>query len=302
MSFANTVKDDSGKHGEPPASDRVEKFLFIICMNNSGSTLLERVLSRCRNAVGLPAPGGPDQQVNGQRFVKDYMPSPGRLKCRRIWSEQAAILQDESRYQWSVIKRIWREHWARNPKFQTATPRVLLEKSPPNIFRASMLQKHFEDSFFILMQRNPYAVAEGIRRRAKLSIERCIQHWIRCAQQQMRNEKTLRHAITLNYEDLSERPEACCQRIINLVPELDDLDIRQNVAVHSLDGRVRQPIVNYNQKQIERLSKEDLAEINRHLDQVPDLMAHFGYEYVRPDSNGRAPLSAPKPSEGSVAS
>ena len=281
MPFANAVKDDAGKHGEPAPSDRIEKFLFIICMNNSGSTLLERVLSRCRNAVGLPAPGGPDPQVNGQKFVKDYMPSPGRLKCRRIWSEQAPILQDESRYQWSTIKRIWREHWARNPKFQTATPRVLLEKSPPNIFRASMLQKHFEDSFFILMQRNPYAVAEGIRRRAKLSIERCIQHWIRCAQQQMRNEKTLHHAINLNYEELSDQPESCRKKIINFIPELDDIDIRKDVAVHSLDGHIRQPIVNYNQKQIALLSKEDLAEINRHLDKVPEVMAHFGYDYVR---------------------
>ena len=92
MSFVNAVKDALSKHAPPPPA---EKFVFIICMNNSGSTLLERVLSECRNAVGLPAPGGPDQQVNGQRFVKEYMPSPGRmpLKCRRIWSEQAAILQ-----------------------------------------------------------------------------------------------------------------------------------------------------------------------------------------------------------------
>jgi hypothetical protein len=283
MSFVNAVKDALSEHAQPPPPDRAEKFLFIICMNNSGSTLLERVLSECRNAVGLPAPGGPDQQVNGQRFVKEYMPSPGRmtLKCRRIWSEQAAILQDESRYHWSRIKQIWRKHWAQNPKFLTANPRVFLEKSPPNIFRASMLQKHFENSFFILMQRNPYAVAEGIRRRAKLSIERCIEHWIRCAQQQMWNEKTLHRAIKLNYEELSEQPESCRKKIINFIPELDDFDIRKNVAVHSLDGHVRQPIVNYNQKQIALLSKDDLAEINHHLDQVPEVVAHFGYEYIR---------------------
>jgi Sulfotransferase family len=281
MSFVNAVKDAFGPHAEPPPPDRTEKFLFIICMNNSGSTLLERVLSRCRNVVGLPAPGGPDHQVNGQRFVKEYMPSPDRLKCRRIWSEQAAILQDESRYQWSLIKQIWRKQWALNPKFEIASPRLLLEKSPPNIFRAQMLQKHFENSFFVLMQRNPYAVAEGIRRRAKVSIERCIQHWIRCARQQIRNERELRRAIKLNYEELSEQPESCRQKIINFIPELDDLDIGQDVAVHSLDGHFRQPIVNYNQKQIALLSKEDLAEINRHLDQVPEVVAHFSYEYIR---------------------
>jgi hypothetical protein len=287
MSLLTAAKHALRKQTAPPPSDQTEKFLFVICMNNSGSTLLERVLSRCRNVVGLPAPRGPDHQVNGQRFVKEYMPSPEELKCRRMWSEQAAVLQDETRYQWPTIKRVWRKQWARNPKFQTASPRVLLEKSPANVYRASMLQKHFENSFFILMQRNPYAVTEGIRRRAKTSIERCIQHWIRCAEQQMRNEQTLRHAIRLNYEELSERPEVCRQRAINLIPELEDIDIRQDVAVHSLDGHVRQPIMNYNQKKIALLSKEDLAAINRYLEQVPEVMAHFGYEYVRSDSEER---------------
>ena len=281
MSLESTIEEALDTPAARPRPDRPEKFLFVVCMNNSGSTLLERVLSRCRNVVGLLAPAGPDHQVNGQRFVKKYMPSPSQLECRRIWSEQAAILQDESRYQWPVIKAIWREQWARNPKFQIADRRVLLEKSPPNIYRAFMLEKHFENSFFILMQRNPYAVSEGIRRRTELPLERCIQHWIRCAQQQMRNEETLHRAIRVNYEELSEQAESCRQRILELIPELDDLDISQDVTVHSVDGRVRQPIVNYNEKQIALLSEKDLVEINHYLDQIPEVMAHFDYEYIR---------------------
>src|SRR5258705_13469288 len=100
-----------GRKNDPPPPDRPEKYLFIICMNNSGSTLLERVMSECRNAVGFPAPGGPDQQVNGQGFVPKYMPIPGKMtpQCRRIWSEQAAILEDQSRYNWPKIKQRWNE-------------------------------------------------------------------------------------------------------------------------------------------------------------------------------------------------
>src|SRR5438132_9707913 len=130
------------------------------------------------------------------------------------------------------------------------------------------------------MHLNPYAVAEGIRRRAGILIERCIQHWILCSQQQIRNEHMLRRAITLSYEDLSERPDYCVDQVIKLVPELDDLDIRKDVAVHSLDGHIRQPIVNYNQKQIALLSKEDLGVINRHLEKAPEVMSHFKYDYV----------------------
>src|SRR3954468_9737264 len=116
-----------------------EKYLFIICMNNSGSTLLERVLKDCRNVVGFLAPGGPDQQVNGQRFVTDLMPTPGKIavRCRRIWSEQADVLADETRYDWPRIRQRWRRQWRRNPKFRTANPRIFLEKSPANVLRAT---------------------------------------------------------------------------------------------------------------------------------------------------------------------
>jgi hypothetical protein len=265
------------------ALQRAEKYLFIICMNNSGSTLLERIVSECRNGVGFPAPAGPEQQVNGQGFVPDLMPIPGKMtpKCRRIWSEQAAVFEDESQYNWPKIKRRWRKQWARNPKFGTADPRIFLEKSPPDVFRTVMLQKHFRNSFFILMQRNPYAVAEGIRRRAGLPLERCILHWIRCAQKQIENEQILSRRISLSYEQLSEEPEVCRARIIEFIPEFDDVDVRKDVAVHSLDGYVKQPITNYNAKQIALLSKEDLSVINQHLDKVPEVMAHFGYDYVR---------------------
>lgn len=260
-----------------------DKYLFIICMNNSGSTLLERIVSECRNGVGFPAPAGPDQQVNGQGFVADLMPIPGKIKpkCRRIWSEQAAIFEDESNYNWPRIKRRWRKYWARNPKFDTAPARVLLEKSPPDVYRAAMLQRHFRNSFFVLMQRNPYAVAEGIRRRAGLDIGRCIRHWIRCAQKQIENEHILRHRITLSYEQLSGEPDECCRRIIEFIPEFDDVDIRKDVAVHSLDGYVRQPITNYNAKQIARLAPGDIDAINAELERVPEVMRHFGYDYIR---------------------
>ena len=74
--------------------------------------------------------------------------------------------------------------------------------------------------------------------------------------------------------------EACRQRVVGFIPDLHDLDIGKDVEVHSVEGRVRQPIVNYNDKQIALLSKEDLATINTELKQVPELMAHFGYDYI----------------------
>ena len=282
MSLAETLADTFSNLR--PAPEVEEMYLFIICMNNSGSTLLERVLKDCRNVVGFLAPGGRDEQVNGQRFVTDLMPTPGKIavRCRRIWSEQADVLADESLYDWPRIKQRWRRKWKRNPKFRTADPRIFLEKSPANVLRAEMLQKHFPNSAFILMQRNPYAVAEGIRRRTGLPLDRCIRHWLRCAQQQMDNEKLLKAAIRLNYEDLSERAAHCREEIVKLMPGTDDLDLSTEVSVQSIEGKVRRPIVNYNEQQIARLSGDELREINGQLEEAAGIMAHFGYVFIRP--------------------
>jgi hypothetical protein len=215
--------------------------------------------------------------------VTDLMPTPGKIevRCRRIWSEQADVLADESRYDWPGIQLRWRREWRRNPKFSTASPRIFLEKSPANVLRANMLETHFPNASFILMQRNPYAVAEGIRRRTSLPLERCIKHWIRCAQQQIHNEQTLRSVIRLSYEDLSERPDYCRQQISTLMPELDDIDLCKEVSVQSIEGKVRRPIINYNEQQIERLTPADVDGINLGLDEVPEVMKHFGYSYIR---------------------
>lgn len=250
-------------------------------MNNSGSTLLERLLSNCRNAVGFLPRGGPNEQVNGQRFVKDLMPTPQLFDARRVWSEHAAELEDETHYDWPRIKERWREQWSRNPRFKSASPRVFLEKSPPNVYRAAMLQKNFWPSAFILMQRNPYAVAEGIRRRAKIEIDRCTAHWIRCAQKQIANEGLLANSIRLRYEDLSERPDESRQAMVDLVPDLDDVDLAREISAHTIAGQQRRAITNYNAEQIAQLSPNDLAEINAHLEKVPEVMSHFGYEFIR---------------------
>jgi sulfotransferase family protein len=282
MSFSTALKNASSRLGASAGDGVPENYLFIICMNNSGSTLLERVLKDCRNVVGFLAPGGPDQQVNGQRFVTDLMPTPGKLavRCRRIWSEQEDVLADESRYDWPKIKLRWRREWKRNPKYRTANPRIFLEKSPANVLRATMLQSHFPESSFILMQRNPYAVAEGINRRTKIPLGRCVEHWIRCARQQIRNEAALRSVTRLNYEDLSARPEVCRDRIVGLLPALEDIDLQKEVSVQSIEGKVRRPIINYNQQQIDRLSASDIAEINEYLAAVPESLAHFGYSLL----------------------
>ncbi|WP_233245677.1 hypothetical protein [Marinicauda salina] len=61
---------------------------------------------------------------------------------------------------------------------------------------------------------------------------------------------------------------------------LDDIDYRRSMKVHSLDGSVERPLTNLNDKQIARLSPEQIAEITRVLSREPELLDYFGYELM----------------------
>lgn len=264
-----------------PKKNEDEKFLFIVCMNNSGSTLLERILGDCENVIGF-VPTKPDKQVNGQQYALDLMPVPAKLKPKttRVWTESSALLLDESQYDWAKIKVRWRKYWSLNPRFKTANPRIFLEKSTPNVLRAEMLQTHFDDSYFIQMVRNPYAVCEGIHRRMGYSFERCVRHWLECSKRLIYNEGVLQNTILLRYEDLSEDSQECERRVKGLLAGLEDINLRSEVTVHSIEGKKTQGIVNLNDKQIARLTEEQIKEISTLLAGSEDVVNHFGYKII----------------------
>ena len=86
--------------------------------------------------------------------------------------------------------------------------------------------------------------------------------------------------LRLSYEDLSQRPDDCREQLLKFMPELGEIDLQREVSVQSIEGKVRRPITNYNEQQIASLTAEDIAEIDRDLSAVPEVMAHFGYKFL----------------------
>lgn len=248
-----------------------EKHLFVVAVNNSGSTLLNGALARCRNAVALPDEG---QKAPN---IEKYMPTAPALGIRGIWTEARSILENPANYDWPAIRAIWNEQWRQHPNYATAQPRVLVEKTPANVLRADLLQEQFPNAAFLVVVRNPYAVAEGIRRRMGFELDRCIRHWIRSARHQMENLRVLRQHVFFTYEEMCDHPELVCRKVKGLVPALDDFSLEGTHVIHSILPDGPHPLQNLNRIQIQRLRPEERVYLTAELEKNMDVLRFFGY-------------------------
>lgn len=255
------------------------KHLFIVCMNNGGSTLLHHYLSNCNSVVILPRTN-PEQATSseGHNHVGSAMPHPRKHNMLGVWTEKPSIINNDKNYNWKVIKQRWLQGWRRSAG-RSLENMVLLEKSPPNVIRAELLQKHFPNSYFIVMVRDPYALSEGLRRRQGYAIERCTTHWGESMKFQMKNLKILNNVIWVKYADLCDNQELVKRKIITLLPELNDFSFKGELSGHhSMYGKKIMPIKNLNPNQIKSLSKNDIKRINSVLSKYQKELNYFGYE------------------------
>ncbi len=237
------------------------QYLFIVIPNNSASTLVKRQIAACPNVCSL--------QKEGQWYFNEAGPLPN--DCLRVWTEQEARFIDSSRYDWEKIQARWHEQWSKQSRRYGRPDTLLLEKSPPNVLRARILQQQFPDARFVLSIRNPYAVCEGMKRRVGYDVARNAQHWLRCATWQVENIKSLKRHLFFRYEDLCDHRLAVQQQLREFLPECSDLSLELSIA-------------NRNPEQIARLERGEIQRINEVLLPEIELLRHFGYEIIRADS------------------
>ena len=249
--------------------------LFVICPNNSGTTFLKNALSTSRHTWNLTHEG---QNTHG--FAG---PVPRHMKIGKLWAaeqERLAMLIDPANYNWPEIRKAWYfQSFAHDNK---AT--IFVENSPPFLLLVDQLAHEFANARFIFMVRDPYAVVEGIRR--ALAQERgmiipdagvltaAASHLMTCFEYQRRNiERFAGQGIFFTYETLCDQPEQIERQIKQLVPELQDLRLRQKLKAKSYDEVLR----NMNQQQLARLAPADLSTINETFVPRRDLLDFFGY-------------------------
>jgi hypothetical protein len=196
------------------------------------------------------------------------------LMRKAPWNEQTEL-------PWPIIKNEWNKHWDLNKP-------ILLEKSPPHLLRAQAIEQNFENSYFIIMVRNPFAYCEGTKRRGRTglgysrdaSYSQIAEGWVNEGRHQVHNLRVLQRVLCVTYEELTDNPAETTARLLAFMPALQSLNIQAAFLIHSLSGWVERPLTNLNAKQIARLSAEDIAEINAVLQKHPAILAQFGYEVM----------------------
>jgi hypothetical protein len=249
--------------------------LFLICPNNSGSTLLKGIFANSQNTWNL--------QKEGQHMLGFQGVSTNGTGAELLWATDKWLkyFSDEQAYNWPETKKAW---------YFTATSlspdaSVFFTKSPPAILWVNQLKQHFNNSKFIFMVRNPYAVVEGIARRKKNTIssreERvslAAQHIMKCFELQRRNIETYKEeGMFFSYETLCNKPDEIAAKVVEFIPELSDLDMGEAIPVK---GMYHEPVRNMNEQQVDMLSKNDLKNINRVFDQYRDDLDYFEYTRI----------------------
>lgn len=234
------------------------KYLFILSPPYCGSTLLNEIISTSFSV----SVNNPYRTREGQTLpsVRDIM-----FNKYERWDEAID-------FDWVKIKNEWRKYWdLRKP--------ILLEKSPPNILRAASINLAFENAYFIIFHRNPYAHCESLISRNKMTPVAAAEFAMFCLEKQKINLDLEVNSIAVSYENLTSKPEAFKSRLHDFLPEINDIDVETDFNAHNFKNKPMS-IQNLNSEKINKLTQSQLEKINKVFSKYISLLESFNYEVM----------------------
>ncbi|WP_029032975.1 sulfotransferase family protein [Salinimicrobium terrae] len=236
------------------------QWIFIIGCYNSGTTLLDQILSAHSKVSGLP-----DEGV----MLTDQLPRPEDFNWRRMWWKCEEEI-DNYTFENQPNSRTIKNHWSH---FYDLTKPYLVEKSISNIYRLAFFDKEFQPAYFVHIVRNGYAVAEGIQRKVnimknnpffaqkKYPIEYCAMQWVKSLQKVEEKKANLSNFLEIKYEDFTANPKKVVNEIYDFVglEHVEDDFFKRSFKVHEKENL----ITNMNVNSFKRLAKEDIRIINK---------------------------------------
>lgn len=244
-----------------------EKWVFVVGCYNSGTELLMHLLGDHPSIASLPQEG---------HFLTDQFTTDFALGLPRMWVMREDLFRLNENDEGPDATRLKKEWLMRIDRSRP----ILLEKSPPNAARTRWLQKHFENSHFICIVRNGYAVAEGIRRKAEPAhlkegwpLESCAIQWARSNEILLEDSAHLRNCTWVRYEDLTADPAGELDRLLKFLGARGSLNLDKSWQVHEKE----EPIRDMNPQSIAHLDHAERAMITR---VCGPMLQHFGYELL----------------------
>lgn len=237
-------------------------WLFILGVNNSGTTLFARILESHPDILALPHEG---------QLLTEALPRPDYENVVRLWTKKMEKFRLTQANDGTPAKAAHAD-WM---KLYPARPGLRLEKSPPNTIRSLWLQKYFPDTMFIALTRHPYAVCEGIRRRMGCTLEEAASHWNIANTILLEDIPKLEKCILMKYEELMSNPDMALVNIARFLGIKDAFD-RQTISElesHSIDGQTR-GLTNMNQKSFDRLTNHERLLIDHICSKTMDALGY----------------------------
>lgn len=247
-------------------ADYEPNMIFLLTPPNSGSTAISQVFNNSQNVSQL------QNRAEGQWLIKGL--------CKEDRWKQEKLVDTQS------IRSIWVNECYKKYKSEGAV--YFIEKSPPNMMRIELLQSIFPSHILLANNRDPYANVSSMFYRYtkdidKLSITERDAEILKFVKDWVMRSTVLKEIIQsqnvpyLSYEQFCEKP--------NLLQEIIDsstfggqvkLDFKTTLKVKDYEP---QPVINFNQKQIAKLTNSDIEIITSYLQDNEDLLSYFGYAY-----------------------
>lgn len=244
---------------------RAHKWCFIVGCNNSGTSLLQRVLERS---------GAVSTFVHeGQRYTRALARARKRGH-ERVWTEFLDELGLTATDSLACVPRLVHD-WMR--ELQAPVREIVLEKTPANTVRMTWLQEAFPRSYFIGLVRNGYVVAEGIRRKGGKPVERGARHWGTVNRIMLDNARHVDHFLEVRYEDLVNDFAATVRRIAAFLQIEPGAMLAARDGVYDATtvlGSGEYGICDFNGPSLQRLTDEDIRAIRR---EAGEMLEYFGY-------------------------
>ena len=204
----------SSDRESPAASTEVRKhrFAFVGGLHKSGTTLVTRCLAEHPLIASFRNTGVPEDE--GQHLQSVFLPAsayggPGKFGFHpeAHLTEASPLVTEVNR---ARLLTQWSPHW-------DLAKDVLLEKSPPTLIRTRFLQALFPEAYFIIVMRDPIAVAYATQKWSRTGIDSLIEHWLVCHEIFDADRTYIRKLHVLKYEDLAAQPESTLEAVFNFL-------------------------------------------------------------------------------------
>ncbi len=272
------------------------QWVFLTGCNNSGTTLVDYLLGlhpeidplkceghqiRC-STLSYP-PAYPDNHL---------MPNPSVIRrldgerLDRVWTENIEVFRKPI-----VILPLLKQ--ALMSVRASTSGSWTMEKSQLIMIRMLWTQKQFSNSRFIVMVRNGYCVAEGVRRRFNrylgspgwedvepMTVIRAARHWNKAHEIMFEELEEIQNYAVIRYEDFCRDPTDMLARILEFL-DLPSFDYSETLSkpIPIFKGyRPLMKIRNMNDMSFAKLSAQDVEDITR---EAAPILKRLGYPILR---------------------